>query len=499
MSQPPSQAPPPSQNAYAPPPGQPQGYPPAGQPYYPPPSQYYPPTAGYAPPGQPPYAQGSYAPQYVPSGYYQAPPTNYGAPPGPPNANYYAGPSSSYPQQPPVGYQAGYAPPPGAYAPAGYPGQPTTPGVPSMPLAPGGVAPEMSASFEPPTVLYRDTIIHNPKYSGGLAVVGYTKDQIVHDINRINKAAGDEKKLSAILVELGPLKMDVVAQEFPNHNNKNESLAQHVVRKTSGHVEKTLLGLIEGPLRYDVELVRSSIAGLGTNESLLNEAILDHTPTDIALLDYVYRQKFNKSLAHAVSSDLSGNVAKLFKFVTDPNRELLPAPNTSPEELQKLLDNDVDDLYNSGPGRIGTNEEKIYKISTHRTHEHLTNLCTRYKQKHRKPVSEMIRDEFGSSNHDAKALLFIVNGAEISHHAHLANVAPLALRDAESLEDTMKGLGTKNTLLIMRVLRAQWSRGRMEATKQAYYRIYEKSLARRVKGETSGAFEDLLLAMIGPS
>ena len=39
----------------------------------------------------------------------------------------------------------------------------------------------------------------------------------------------------------------------------------------------------------------------------------------------------------------------------------------------------------------------------------------------------------------------------------------------------------------------------MDRISGAYMRIHEKTLARRVQGETSGAFENLLIAMIkGP-
>ncbi|KAJ7050535.1 hypothetical protein C8F01DRAFT_682049 [Mycena amicta] len=488
----------------------------------PPPNPYpgaYPPAAGAGYPAQYPYAPpGGYAPQYVTPGApqyggYAPPAAGYyppaAPPPGPPGS--YApppGPPGSY--APPAGYpQYSYGPPQAAYPPptgapptsppaAGYPGA-VAHGTPqfAMPAAPGGMPP-MSHDLEPPTVVYRDIVIHNPKYSGGLALVGYTKDQIQHDINEIVKASSNEKKLVELLTALGPLKMEIVSHEFPHHNDKGETLARRIERKTTGNVEKGLMALIQGPLKYDADLVDQSIRGFGTNEDLLNEAILDHSPSDIALLDYIYQQKYKKPLAKAVADDLSGSTLKLFKFVMDPHRQMLPLVNATSEELQKLLEEDVAALYKAGAGRLGTNEDAFYRILTCRTHDHLVQVCRRYKEKHRTHFSHVIESEFGKSNHDAKALLFIVTGCEAEESKkHLGALAPLAVRDARLLEDTMAGFGTNNSLLITRVLRAHWSRGRMEATKHAFVELYGKTLERRVKGETSGVFEDLLLAMIG--
>ncbi|KAF7309627.1 Annexin A4 [Mycena indigotica] len=488
MSQPPPFPPNAQYGGYPPPPGQPYP-PPAGQP------GAYPPPSGYQPQYVPQFPQSPNPPPN--SGYYQAPAF------APSQQYYQAGPYQAAPQQP---YQApAYAPPPQQqpYQSSPYP-PPSGPPPSGLPpnAAQNTTMPPVSpyappVDLEPPTIYYRDTIIHNPRFSGGLNVVGYTKDQIKYDIDQIVKAGGDEKKLVDILTGLGPLKMEVLVHEFPQHNDKGETLYRRVERKTTGNVEKALLGLIQGPLKYDADLVKDAIRGFGTNESLLNEAILDHSPADIATLDYIYLQKYKKHLSKEVADDLSGNVLKLFKFVTDPSREKLPAANATAEQRQKLLEEDVEALYKAGTGRVGTNEDKFYRILTCRTQDHLVAVCTHYKAKHRKSLSTVIASEFGTSNHDAKALLFIVQGAEVSEKPHLAAVSPLAIRDAILLEETMKGFGTNNSLLITRVLRAHWSRPRMEATKQGYQRVYDKQLTRRVKGETSGVFEHLLLRLIG--
>jgi annexin A7/11 len=68
---------------------------------------------------------------------------------------------------------------------------------------------------------------------------------------------------------------------------------------------------------------------------------------------------------------------------------------------------------------------------------------------------------------------------------------------AQLLEDSMAGMGTKDHLLVSRVVRYHWDRNGMANIKGAYEQRFGKSLARRIKGETSGDYERLMLACVG--
>lgn len=70
------------------------------------------------------------------------------------------------------------------------------------------------------------------------------------------------------------------------------------------------------------------------------------------------------------------------------------------------------------------------------------------------------------------------------------------MRDAVGLEDAMKGIGTRDELLIARVVRAHWDRDRMEQVKRAYRQRFGRELAGRIGGETSGSYGRCLVAMV---
>lgn len=68
---------------------------------------------------------------------------------------------------------------------------------------------------------------------------------------------------------------------------------------------------------------------------------------------------------------------------------------------------------------------------------------------------------------------------------------------ADLLEESMVGMGTKDHLLVARVVRCHWDRTTLSNVKGAYQQKYRRSLASRIKGETSGDYERLMLACIG--
>ena len=72
-----------------------------------------------------------------------------------------------------------------------------------------------------------------------------------------------------------------------------------------------------------------------------------------------------------------------------------------------------------------------------------------------------------------------------------------AMRDAQLLEDAMAGAGTKDELLVSRVIRVHWDRSHLQQVKGAYRHRFHKDLGARIRGETSGDYERLMLACIG--
>lgn len=70
------------------------------------------------------------------------------------------------------------------------------------------------------------------------------------------------------------------------------------------------------------------------------------------------------------------------------------------------------------------------------------------------------------------------------------------MHGAMLLEDAMAGSGTKDHLLIARVIRFHWDRATMANINGAFRQRYHRDLSERIRGETSGDYERLLLACV---
>ncbi|RLN53379.1 hypothetical protein BBP00_00009337 [Phytophthora kernoviae] len=142
---------------------------------------------------------------------------------------------------------------------------------------------------------------------------------------------------------------------------------------------------------------------------------------------------------------------------------------------------DVDALYKAGEGKWGTDEEPFIRIVVLSPSEHLRNIDAAYSKKYKKTsVIKAIKGEFKG---DAQAALL--------YHVRMV-FEPFELL-ADLFESTMKGLGTDEYGLSAAVVRYHVM---LPQVKTAYKKLYGKELSKRIRGDTSGEYRDLLLAIV---
>ncbi|KAH8676060.1 hypothetical protein BX600DRAFT_508239 [Xylariales sp. PMI_506] len=445
------------QQGYAPPPagGQPYGY---GQPP-PPPGQY-----GYG--GQaPPPPQGAYG---------APPPGQYGAP-YPPQGSPYPPQGSPYPppggQYPPPGQHYGAPPPPQGYPQPGYGAPPPQPGYGAPPPQPGygGAAPPPAwgGPPTPPSLGY-----------GAPQIIQWDASPDAQALRSAMKGFGtDEKTLIRVLSNKDPLQIDALKAAYLRLFKR--SLETDVLSETSGWFEKGLVGLIQGPLLHDCHQLYNAMSGPGTKETVLNDVLLGRSNADLRAIKSKYHQTFGRSLENDVKGDLSMKTERHFLIVLGATRAEDSAP-----VIPQDIDRDVMDLYRAGEGKVGTDEMIFCSILSTRNDNQIRAISHAYEQKFRRRLEEVIRKEF--SGHMEDALLFQLRHA-VDKYMHAAAL----------LEDAMAGAGTKDHLLVNRVVRFHWDPNNLANVKAAYQQRYHKSLANRIKGETSGDYERLMLACIG--
>ncbi|KAK3323660.1 annexin-like protein [Cercophora scortea] len=460
------------------------GYPPYGQPAAPPPGGYY--QQGPPPPAQ------QYGAPPPPGQYYQQPPPPQGYGQSPPPPQPYGAPSP-YGAPPPQPYgapspQPPYGAPPPAYPPAGAYGAPPPPQQPyppqpyGAPQAYGQPPPPVQSPYGQPPAPQA----YAPQYPPTPPSPGYGPPQIIQwngdlDANALRSAmkgfGTDEKALIRVLATKDPLQMATIRDAYARLHRRN--LEADIKSETGGWLETGLIALVRGPLEHDVHLLRESMSGPGTKEKVLNDVLLGRSNADLNAIKSTYQRLFRQRLEDAVRGDLSMKTERHFMIVLSAQRAEDAAPVVKAE-----IDRDVNDLYNATEGKVGTDEIKVCSILSTRNDNQIRAIAFEYQQKYARSLEDVIRREF--SGHMEDALLF-----------QLRHGLDKYMHQAQLLEDAMAGMGTKDHLLVNRVVRFHWDRTNMANVRAAYEKRYRTNLANRIKGETSGDYERLLLGCIG--
>lgn len=287
----------------------------------------------------------------------------------------------------------------------------------------------------------------------------------------------DEKSLIRELADKDPFQVQAINDAF--QRNHRRDLVADIKSETSGWFEYGLVQLARGPLMSDVHLLYDAMSGPGTKERALNDILLGRSNADINAIKAAYRQTYKRDLLAAVKDDLSLKTERHFEIVLSAQRAEDSAPVVKAD-----VDRDVDVLYGATEGRPGTDEMRVCSILSTRNDDQIRAIAHEYRLRYARDLEAVIRKEF--SGHMEDALLFQLRRG-FDRYMHQAML----------LEDAMAGAGTKDYLLVSRVVRSHWDRANMANVKGAYEKRYGKSLARRIKGETSGDYERLMIACIG--
>ncbi|KAG8515513.1 Annexin A13, partial [Galemys pyrenaicus] len=141
------------------------------------------------------------------------------------------------------------------------------------------------------------------------------------------------------------------------------------------------------------------------------------------------------------------------------------------------VDQDAKKLNKACKG-MGTDEAAIIEILSSRTSEERQQIKQKYKATYGKDLEEVLKSEL-SGNFEKTALALLDRPSEY---------------DARQLQKAMKGLGTDEAVLI-EILCTRTNK-EIIAIKEAYQRLFDRSLESDVKGDTSGNLEKILVFLL---
>ena len=316
------------------------------------------------------------------------------------------------------------------------------------------------------------------------------------DLRSAMKGFGtNENLLIQVLGSLGPLEINSVKIAF-NQRHKRD-LMKDVHSETSGYFREGLEAIIRGPLDQDCHSLNESIKGIGTKEVIMNEVLLARSNADLNAIKNHYHHKYRRTMESDVKGDLSMKTERMFDMVMAARRQEESTPvipqqiNVDVQEIYKATEGTSIAWQDSkstclltGTGRGGTDEMTVCSILTNRSNAQIRAISTSYHQRYQRSLAHTLQSEF--SGHMQDALLYILSACEDP-----------AKHDADLLEESMKGMGTKDVALVRRIVMIHWNRDRLQQCKGAYKHFYKKELAKRVESETSGDYKKLMVACVG--
>ena len=286
----------------------------------------------------------------------------------------------------------------------------------------------------------------------------------------------DEAALTRALAKIGPLEVPALKQQYQSRHHR--ILEQDVESETSGYYELCLLSILRGPLQQDVWSLNKALKGAGTNEELLDEVLIGRSNADINAIKTTYQRTYRRSLEQDVKDDLSAKTERMYLMILGASRQEESAP-----VLPQSVDADVTEIHRATEARVGAEQLTVCSILSNRSDGQIRAIAQAYEHKYRRPLEKVLVKDF--SFHMEHALVEMVRRG-----------ADPAMAAALNLEKAMQGAGTKDELLVNRVVKAHWDPNFLRNVKGAYKHRFGHDLIGRVRGETSGDYEKCLVAML---
>ncbi|KAK4700220.1 hypothetical protein P7C70_g6029, partial [Phenoliferia sp. Uapishka_3] len=352
-------------------------------------------------------------------------------------------------------------------------------------------APPPQHSYSPRT--YLGALLHpstnpmlpaNERAPEGQSVDGYNPDHDVEQIQKACKGFGtDEAKVIKSIAPLSAAAIPVLCHAYKARHGVD--LVPLLEKELGGRLDEIVLAIMRGPLQGDVYYLRQAMNGAGTNEDLITELLIGRPPSAIQLLRTAFGPKLEETVAGELSSKTKTAfaVALMGDWKDTPGGDLASGPSGAPVN-EGFVMQDFEKLKNA-MSVVNDDEILVASIIFARSPNHLQRLQQVYKASTKTSLTHKIKSNF--NGHLQKAFLFALEGGKKD------NVG--AWRDAKRIYKAMDGMGTDDTMLMIRIIRGHWDKPHWAMVRQAYQVKYKDSMAHRVSKETSGDYRAALMAL----
>ena len=299
----------------------------------------------------------------------------------------------------------------------------------------------------------------------------------------------DAKKMNKLLTTK-PIDFDSLIEicvKFPRDQREqisqnysqlfNKSLIEDFQAYLSGNFKETVIGLFTPLIDYDCQQLRKSVKGLGTDEKSLVEILAVRSSEEIQKIRKRYSEIFpGRDLVKDVEDDTSGHFKNLLVSLITEKR----SNNTIPDV--NLCKNYGTALFNAFEHKNEEAQQKIItEIFSMKSKEEINEIAKSFRSASGITLLKGLEKYFkGSVFRALEAILYcLVSPAEYF---------------AKRINESIVGLGTDDTSLI-RILVTRFGVD-LHPIKQYYRQNYGKEISTDIKGDTSGNYQKLLLAIV---
>jgi hypothetical protein len=258
-----------------------------------------------------------------------------------------------------------------------------------------------------------------------------------------------------------------------------KDLMRELKSELSGHFEDCILALCLSPSDYDATELRNAMKGAGTDEDTLIEILCSRTNAQIRKIKEAYSRLFEgRDLEKDVMSETSGHFRRVLVSLLQCNRD------ESISVDWNAAHRDAEALFKAGEQNLGTDESVFNQILASKSPGHIRAVIVEYSKISERGLEEALKSEM--SGDTLRAFLAIVRVMQNKPKYF-----------ALQLRKSMEGAGTNDRSLIrIIVTRCEIDMGLI---KREFDQENKKPLEEWIKGDTSGDYKRILLALIGCS
>ena len=253
-----------------------------------------------------------------------------------------------------------------------------------------------------------------------------------------------------------------------------KSLYSELKTKLSGHFKALAIHLFIHPITFYAKLLKKGLKSFGGDEDIILEALSFPNKEEMNQIESCFKTETGKDLIQEIEKNFSGVLKKnLINLISTPRGE---SHTPNPNKCEKLADL----LISVGEGNWAGNDDIFKEVFIKSSGEELILIGRFYYKKTGKNMLDIIEKKITGKN---KILL-----KEVLYN----NIIPQELY-AEKIYNSIKGLGTNNSLLArVLVLRHEID---MDEINEFYKDKYKKEMKDDIIGDTSGNFQKLCLLL----